>query len=454
MKAVSVRVAGAMMLRVSLVLFCVAWLGACSHPEGPSGDDIGKALSMRLPTGVQIDDVAVKVSENEGNKVEPEYQSRSDIKLKFTENFYAVQGHLDGKSVVKKTFSEGDTISGTVITRAAPRGDDDWNISFQRMDIPQITGMAESRFQPDSFVLVDSDAYKDLQDKVAAAQKKAQELAAQKAAAEVAATNARIADLKKQVVGTWAAKFPMLHNNSVWASRNNRKLGMQIRFDNTGGNIGQGEGILYDFDTPAHEVIVPIGYVVDPSGKFLTLNFTRTVQAPGVDFHTGAGDTWRFTPDGKLFNSGYNGTWLVQMERNGAALKQRLAQVKKYNAYMDAEHKLAAQYRAANADGRFYNLPLHDNTYGNFFVVGQANAGTVYGDGVYDGNSTVAAAVVHAGVLHHNQAGIVKITRIEKQRCCFNFSSTTRNGVTSQQSGRTGRGYTVSLVKALPVWKP
>jgi hypothetical protein len=439
MRCTFTRSTGVAVLRALLPLFCALLLVACSGAAGPSGDAIGKALSMKLPDGVKVDDVSIKVSENRGTKVEPEYQSRADVKLEFTENYYDITGHLGGKSVVKKTFAKGQTISGTVITSATPQGDDSWNIDFERVDIPHIAGMAESQYQPDSYVEADSDAYKQLQDKLAADKQKAQQEVAQK-----------IADLRKRIVGTWAAKFPMLHDNSVWASNDNRKLGIQIRFDDSDGAVGQGEGVLYDFDTPAHEAKVPIGYVVDPSGQFVLLSFTSEVQAPGVSFRTGPGSHWKFTPDGKLVN-GDNNEWTVQMERDGPVLKQRLANVKKYDDYLNAEHQLAAQYHAANADGRFRDLPLRNNTYGNFFVVGQAKAGEVDGDVGYSEYSVVAAAAVHAGALKNNQAGIVKITR--QFGFGYQQGGSTRNGVTSQ-SFRNNTYYTISLVKALPVYQP
>lgn len=449
MRMLATHHARAVGLRLSLLLLCAAALGACSSAPGPSGQDIGKALSLKLPTGVQVDGVDVKVAENDGTKVEPHFKSRSTVKLEFSENFYDVTGHLGGKSVVKRTLAKGQTIAGTLITNATPRGDDGWDINFERIDIPHISGMAESQFQPDSYVVADSDAYKALKDKLAADQKQAQEQAAQQAAAQAKATADRIAALKKQIAGTWAAKFPMLHDNSIWASNDNHKLGIQLRFDDNGSNIGTGVGILYDFDIPAREAKVAIGYMVDPSGKFVTLNFTSNVQAPGVSFHTGPNSQWKFTPDGKLVN-GNNNEWMVQLERDGPVLKTRLAAVKKYNDYVDAERQLAAQYHAANANGRFLDLPLRDNTYGNFFVLGQANAGEVDGDGGYGRYSSVAAAAVHAGALKSDQAGIVKITR--RYQPGFQRGGSTRNGVTSKSFGEA-RYFTITLVKALPVYQ-
>jgi hypothetical protein len=441
----------AVALRLTLLLMFALVLGACSSTPGPSGQDIGKALSLKLPTGVQVDGVDVQVSENDGSKVEPRYESRSKVKLEFSENFYDVTGHLGGKAVVKQSLAKGGTITGTLITSATPRGDDGWDIDFERIDIPHISGMAESQFQPDSFVVADSDAYKALQDKLAAEQKQAQEAAAQKEAAAAKEAADRIAALQKQIVGTWAAKFPMLHGNSIWASNDNKKLGIQIRFDASDGTVGQGVGVLYDFETPALEATVPIGYVIDPSGQFVTLTFTSNVQAPGVDFRTGPNSQWKFTPDGKLVNASYSGNWMVQMERDGAALKSRLAHVKKYNDYLNAERALAAQYHAANASGRFRDLPLQTDTFGNFFVMGHLNAGEVDGDGTYGPYSTVASAVVHAGVLKPEQAGIVKITR--RYQSGHQSGGSTRHGVTSK-TVRVNEFYTVTLVKALPVYQP
>jgi hypothetical protein len=53
----------------------------------------------------------------------------------------------------------------------------------------------------------------------------------------------------------------------------------------------------------------------------------------------------------------------------------------------------------------------------------------VYGTDVYTGDSSLAGACVHAGVLRHGESGVVKVTVLDKAHPSFQGSS--RNGVMS-----------------------
>ena len=433
---------------------------ACSHSEGPPESRISKLLTLKLPDGLKVDDVDIQVAENEGTKVEPRYETRSNIKLEFTDDIYKVVGHLGSEDVVKKIYSRGDEIKGVLVTTATPQGDDEWNIQIKRIDIPDIDGMAKSKFQPGSYVEQGSSDYDDLKAKLAQAQKQAQadaqkaaeaqaQAAREKADQEARDRAANIARLSELMKGTWVAKYPAFHNGSMWASRGNRKLGIELTFDDTDSDIGEGSGVFYDYELPAHQVSAPIGYKLDPSGQFVTLNFTRNLALQeGVDFNTGSGDQWKMTPDGKLSISGYGNNWVIQMERNGPALKKFNTDVAAFKHYADEEHALVLKYNAANADGRFYQTPLDNHTYGYFFVTGSLD-GDVYGDGIYGYRSTVGVAAVHAGLLKNGQSGVVRIDRSDTERN-YDLRGTTRNGVTSSQ-GRASRLYKLTLVKALPM---
>jgi hypothetical protein len=63
-----------------------------------------------------------------------------------------------------------------------------------------------------------------------------------------------------------------------------------------------------------------------------------------------------------------------------------------------------------------------------FFRVTGASSGTLYGTGVYTSDSSLAAAVVHAGILDVNQVGVVKVTTIPSYQ---NFIGSTCHGITS-----------------------
>jgi hypothetical protein len=65
-------------------------------------------------------------------------------------------------------------------------------------------------------------------------------------------------------------------------------------------------------------------------------------------------------------------------------------------------------------------------------VVGNANGGGIWGDGVYTCDSTLATAAVHAGLLASGQEGAIAVVALPGQS---QYYSTTRNGVTSTAYG-------------------
>lgn len=453
---------------LALAVFAVLAVTGCSQGEGPSEGRIAKALALKLPDALKVDDVDIQVAQNEGTKVEPRYETRSNIRLEFTDDVYKVVGHLGGEDVVKTIYARGDDIKGVLITEATPQGGDAWNVLIKRIDIPGIDGTAKSKFRAGSYVEQGSSDYDALKAKLAQAQKQALEQAQKTAEARAQAVRekaeqdareraANIARLSELMKGTWVAKYPVFHNGSMWASSHNRKLGIELTFNGADDDIGDGAGVLYDFDSPGHRVGAPIGYKLDPTGQFVTLNFTRNLDlGNGVDFRTRSGDSWRMTPDGKLSISGNNDAWVVQMERNGPALKKLEADVAAYDKYQDREHALILQYKAINADGSFRELPLDENQYGLFFVVGRDD-GDVWGDGFYWQASDVGTAAVHAGLLKPGEAGIVKVSKIHVARERYDYPSTTRNGITSRPKSNGSQygesqfvRYRMSLVKALP----
>ncbi|MGC1275358.1 MAG: LCCL domain-containing protein [Planctomycetaceae bacterium] len=81
-------------------------------------------------------------------------------------------------------------------------------------------------------------------------------------------------------------------------------------------------------------------------------------------------------------------------------------------------------------------------------VTGNATAGSVYGSGVYTDDSTLAAAVVHAGVLDPGETGIVMITILPGQA---NYDAATRHGIASYAYGQWAGSYrVVRLIHAGP----
>ena len=81
------------------------------------------------------------------------------------------------------------------------------------------------------------------------------------------------------------------------------------------------------------------------------------------------------------------------------------------------------------------NLVNFQNNVGKTFVfrVTGSTHGSVWGSDVYTADSTLAMAVVHAGILQVGQTGLVKVTIMAPPQ---NFTGSTRNGITSSPYDR------------------
>ncbi len=81
-----------------------------------------------------------------------------------------------------------------------------------------------------------------------------------------------------------------------------------------------------------------------------------------------------------------------------------------------------------------------------FDVIGSTE-GSVWGTEVFTGDSHLAAAAVHSGVLKPGQRGAVRVRVIAGQK---GYEGSTKNGVESQPYGPWGVSFTVGLGPALP----
>ena len=92
---------------------------------------------------------------------------------------------------------------------------------------------------------------------------------------------------------------------------------------------------------------------------------------------------------------------------------------------------------AADAPANMLNLcdPVGATYY--FRVTGDA-AGSLWGTDVYTGDSAIAAAAVHAGIVKAGESAVVKIT-VEKPPA--QYQGSVRNGVTSHDYGHYGTAY-------------
>lgn len=77
-----------------------------------------------------------------------------------------------------------------------------------------------------------------------------------------------------------------------------------------------------------------------------------------------------------------------------------------------------------------------------FSVTGKADGGTVWGDGNYSIDSSLAAAVVHSGVLKNGVTGVVSVKIFAS---ADKFAGKAANGVTSLERNESGPAFTVSL---------
>lgn len=120
-------------------------------------------------------------------------------------------------------------------------------------------------------------------------------------------------------------------------------------------------------------------------------------------------------------------------------------------AYFDRRGKLSRGeigrllergYLAADAPANMLELaqPVGSTYY--FRVTGQAE-GPLWGTGIYTGDSALAVAAVHAGVVTAGASAIVKVVSVAPPP---DFKGSVCHGVTSHDFGRFGSAYTIAAV--------
>ncbi len=92
---------------------------------------------------------------------------------------------------------------------------------------------------------------------------------------------------------------------------------------------------------------------------------------------------------------------------------------------------------AADAPLNMLNLcdPIGATYY--FRVTGEA-AGSLWGTDVYTGDSAIAVAAVHAGLLKVGETAVLKVT---VEQPLTRYQGSVRNGVTSHEFGQYGTAY-------------
>lgn len=78
-----------------------------------------------------------------------------------------------------------------------------------------------------------------------------------------------------------------------------------------------------------------------------------------------------------------------------------------------------------------------------YFRVTGSREGSVWGVGTYTGDSALAAAAVHAGVVAPDETVVVKVTVVAP---LTQYAGSTANGVTTHAFGRFGTAFTLERV--------
>lgn len=78
-----------------------------------------------------------------------------------------------------------------------------------------------------------------------------------------------------------------------------------------------------------------------------------------------------------------------------------------------------------------------------YFRVSGAAEGSLWGTDTYTGDSSLAAAAVHAGLVKPDETAIVRVTVVAP---LSSYQGSVRNGVASHDFGRYGTAYRLSAV--------
>jgi hypothetical protein len=97
---------------------------------------------------------------------------------------------------------------------------------------------------------------------------------------------------------------------------------------------------------------------------------------------------------------------------------------------------------AGDAPLNMLNLCDPPGTTYYFRVTGEAT-GSLWGTDIYTGDSTIATAAVHAGLVKVGETVVVKVT---VEQPLPQYQGSIRNGVTSREFGRYGTAYRLAAV--------
>jgi hypothetical protein len=120
-------------------------------------------------------------------------------------------------------------------------------------------------------------------------------------------------------------------------------------------------------------------------------------------------------------------------------------------SYFDRRGKLSARQIRKLLDGGFLAadapinmVELGDDIGATFYfrVVGSAD-GPIWGTDIYAGDSALATAAVHAGLVKPSETAIIKVTVVPP---LTQYQGSEQNGITSNDFGRFGKAYRLSAI--------
>lgn len=288
----------------ALAVFSLSSLSACSSsPGGASEEQIANTLAIELEPGVEVEDVEVKATDSLGTEVDPRFRTRSTVTVVYEEDFYRQNGRIDGKPLVKKVAEKGDTVTGSLVTVATPRGEDNWRIQIERLDMPPLEGKAASQFGEGKFVVEDSKEHAALTKKLADEEAK-----------EKAEQEQKVADLSRKLAGTWSSNQPLTKDGAVYAYRG-YQTGFELTLNPADGNVGTGTAKMYVFSQPEESKTTNVGYVIDESGDFATITFNGNNYHRVLRTDVGRNMRWRLNADGQMTATSYRSVWIAQLKK-------------------------------------------------------------------------------------------------------------------------------------------
>ncbi|RUO73284.1 hypothetical protein [Idiomarina ramblicola] len=307
--------------------------GCFGSDIGPSEEAIKVTMSSDLKSGIVVSEINKIAETNLGTDVYPEVQARSEVTLKATEDLYAQVDRVGGagvdfKPVMELTHKAGKQVSGSVVTRAKRNEKGVWDITFEKVEIPELRGRTLSGLNDNSYLIKGSDelaAYvakiNDAIEKQEAAREKREKERLARLEKERKEKLELEKELRKSLTGTWDTSVPFQWDGKIY-SRWGISFGYKVVIPDTDDLTGVAKVTVYTRDYPkdlysestfeaVYEVTSNLpGFVLkEPENK--GLDFTKTLVTWGYD----SGDTINFTKEGNTLEGWRRGRGYYVLKR-------------------------------------------------------------------------------------------------------------------------------------------